>query len=74
MNKTKALNLTTLIIGGLLVLVQLPAMRSLVSPTNGQAIGYDVVTVGLLALGVYAFVAGGRGLIGKAHTLIAESH
>ena len=66
MNKTKAL--TTLIIGGLLVLGQLPAMRSLVSPTNGEAIGYDVVTLGLLALGVYALVAGGRGLMKEKPT------
>jgi hypothetical protein len=61
MKKTKAL--ATLIIGGLLVLAQLPAIGSLVIPTNAQAVGYDFATLGLLALGVYALIVGGRELM-----------
>ena len=52
MKKTKAL--ATLIIGGLLVLVQLPAMGSLVIPTNAHAVGYDLTTLGLFQTVVFA--------------------
>jgi|GraSoiStandDraft_36_1057302.scaffolds.fasta_scaffold501261_2 hypothetical protein len=61
MKKTKAL--ATVIIGGLLVLFQLPAMGSLVIPTNAQAVGYDLTTLGLLTLGIYALIVGGRELM-----------